>query len=94
MLFPISLDHYDRRIGGCSGLALKHGLNVRTGVVDPDFRGKVCVVLFNQSKNSYEVNVGDHVAQTVLEKYETMKFDQLTDNEESPKSERCLNFKK
>ncbi|KAI4888567.1 hypothetical protein NFI96_014858 [Prochilodus magdalenae] len=39
-----------------------------TGVVDEDYRGNVGVVLFNFSKETFEVKKGDRVAQLVCER--------------------------
>ncbi len=44
-------------------------LDVGAGVVDSDYRGELKVVLFNLSKTDYVVNVGDRIAQFILEKY-------------------------
>ncbi|KAJ8393117.1 hypothetical protein AAFF_G00068000 [Aldrovandia affinis] len=61
--------------GGCygrvaprSGLAAKHFIDVGAGVVDEDYRGNVGVVLFNFSKETFEVKRGDRVAQLICER--------------------------
>jgi dUTP pyrophosphatase len=36
------------------------------GTVDSDFRGEVKVILENRSKNPFEINVGDRIAQGVV----------------------------
>ena len=56
------------RIAPRSGLAAKHSLDVGAGVVDPDFRGEVCIVMFNFSDEDYPVKEGERVAQLILEK--------------------------
>ena len=37
------------------------------GVVDADYRGNVGVVLLNFGPNNFEVNIGDRIAQLILE---------------------------
>jgi hypothetical protein len=37
------------------------------GVVDADYRGPVGVVLFNFGPHDFEINVGDRIAQLILE---------------------------
>jgi dUTP pyrophosphatase len=56
------------RVAPRSGLAVKHGLDCGAGVIDADYRGEVRVLLFNLSKDDYEVKTGDRIAQLVLEK--------------------------
>ncbi|XP_035508276.1 deoxyuridine 5'-triphosphate nucleotidohydrolase, mitochondrial isoform X2 [Morone saxatilis] len=56
------------RVAPRSGLAAKHFIDVGAGVVDEDYRGNVGVVLFNFSKETFEVNKGDRVAQLVCER--------------------------
>ena len=55
------------RIAPRSGLALRHFIQVGAGVIDPDYREEVGVVLFNHGKHPFQVNVGDRVAQLILE---------------------------
>ncbi|XP_010889601.2 deoxyuridine 5'-triphosphate nucleotidohydrolase, mitochondrial isoform X2 [Esox lucius] len=59
---------YYGRVAPRSGLAAKHFIDVGAGVVDEDYRGNVGVVLFNFSKESFEVKKGDRVAQLVCER--------------------------
>ncbi|GMG18847.1 unnamed protein product [Ambrosiozyma monospora] len=56
------------RVAPRSGLAVKNGISTGAGVVDADYRGEVKVVLFNHSDKDFEVDVGDRIAQLVLEK--------------------------
>lgn len=56
------------RIAPRSGLALRSGIHVGAGVVDADYTGVVHVLLFNlDASEPFYVNVGDRVAQLVLE---------------------------
>lgn len=43
------------RIAPRSGLAWKHSINVGAGVIDEDYRGEVCVILFNHGPNDFVV---------------------------------------
>ena len=36
-----------------SGLALKHGIDVGAGVIDPDFEGNIGIILFNCSDDDF-----------------------------------------
>ncbi len=55
------------RIAPRSGLAAKFGIDTLAGVVDSDYRGEITCVLVNHSDNDFEVNVGDRIAQFVIE---------------------------
>ena len=59
--------HY-ARIAPRSGLALNSGIDVGAGVVDSDYRGEVCVLLFNFGENDFLVAEGMRVAQMIVEK--------------------------
>src|SRR5204862_6769588 len=59
------------RIAPRSGLALKYHLDIGGGVIDPDYRGNVGIILFNHGSTDYKVSIGDRIAQIILEKYET-----------------------
>ena len=51
-----------------SGLALKHGICVLNspGTIDSDYRGEICVILYNVSSTSFQVERGDRIAQLVF----------------------------
>ena len=59
--------HYIR-IASKSGLALKYGLTVEGGVVDPDYRGNVGVLLRNHSDQAQILEEGEAIAQVIMEK--------------------------
>ena len=56
------------RIAPRSGLSLRHGIDVGAGVVDGDYRGELCVILFNFGDSVFEFASGDRIAQLVVEK--------------------------
>ena len=51
-----------------SGLACKRGLAPanKVGVIDSDYRGEVCVVLYNHGTDAQTVENGDRIAQLVI----------------------------
>jgi dUTP pyrophosphatase len=51
-----------------SGMALKNRVTVLNapGVIDPDYRGEVGVILINLSDEPYQVLAGDRIAQLVI----------------------------
>lgn len=59
------------RVAPRSGLAVKHGIQVGAGVIDPDYTGEVKVVLFNLGEKDFEISIGDRIAQLILETCET-----------------------
>lgn len=58
------------RVAPRSGLAGKYAIDVGAGVIDPDYRGEIRVILFNHGDAEFVVNFGDRIAQLILEKYE------------------------
>ena len=77
------------RIVGQSGLANNHGIFVFPGTIDADYRGVVCIVLFNLSDDDYEVRKGNHIAQVIIERCYGVKFveygGELTETERTAK---------
>jgi len=59
------------RIAPRSGLAVKHGINVGGGVIDPDYTGELKVILFNHDRRPYNIMKGYRIAQLVLEQCKT-----------------------
>lgn len=51
-----------------SGLAIR-GIDVGAGIVDPDYRGEVGVLLINTTDESFFVDVGHRVAQFVVQSF-------------------------
>jgi len=58
------------RIAPRSGISWKNHLDVGCGVIDSDYRSNVGVVLFNHSEIDFKIEVGDRIAQLILEKIE------------------------
>jgi dUTP pyrophosphatase len=54
-----------------SGLAVEHGLTLLNapGLIDPNYRGEIKVILHNTSERRYTVEVGDRIAQLLLVPY-------------------------
>jgi len=72
------------RIAPRSGLAVKKMIDCGAGVVDADYRGNVGVVLFNFGTEDFEIDVGDRIAQLILEQISmvpAMKVAELTETE-------------
>ena len=59
-----------------SGLAAKYGVTVLNtpGTIDSDYRGELCVILINHSKEVFEVSDGMRIAQIVLAKVLQAEF--------------------
>ena len=55
------------RIAPRSGLAVKSGLDVLAGVVDSDYRGEVCCVLYNTSDEVIRLQAGSKICQLIVE---------------------------
>lgn len=59
--------NYYGRIAPRSGLAFKNGIDVMAGVIDSDYRGDIGVILYNTDDKDFVVNVGDKIAQIIIE---------------------------
>ena len=60
------------RIAPRSGLAVKKFIDMGAGVIDSDYRDEIGIVLFNHSAMDFPVQVGDKIAQLILEKIKTL----------------------
>lgn len=51
-----------------SGLASKRGISLANGIglIDPDYRGELCVVLKNHGSSLFTVHPGDRIAQLMI----------------------------
>ena len=70
-----------------SGLAHKHGITVLNtpGTVDAGYRGEIAVNLYNSTDTDFAVEVGDRIAQLVIQQVERAKFIKV---ERLPESDR------
>ena len=56
------------RVAPRSGLAVRNGIDVGAGVIDPDYREELKVLLFNFTARPFEVSPGDRIAQLIFER--------------------------
>lgn len=70
-----------------SGLALKSGVTVLNGpgTIDADYRGEVGVILINHGTEPFVVERGARVAQLVVARVESVRWDEV---DELPDSDR------
>ena len=61
------------RIAPRSSLAWKKFIDVGGGVIDPDYRGNIGVVLFNHASDDLLVRRHDRIAQLILERFEVAR---------------------
>jgi len=69
---------YEMQLRPRSGLALKNAITLANApaTIDPGYRGELKVILLNLGKLPYEVRVGDRIAQMVVSKYESVKWEE------------------
>ena len=79
---------YYGRIAPRSGLAYKNGIDVLAGVIDSDYRGDIGVMLLNTDHNlDFEVNVGDRIAQIIIEKCHSVNWETVETLDATVRSE-------
>lgn len=73
-----------------SGLALRHGVTCLNtpGLIDSGYRGEVRVLLVNTDPaNDYKVEVGDRIAQLVIQRVEQAAFVLVDELDEHPRGD-------
>jgi len=90
------------RIAPRSSLAVNDGIDVLGGVVDSNYIGEVCVILFNTQKEIKQLDLfapssvpgvfvvkpGDRIAQIVFENYSTLDVEEVLELEETNRGEK------
>ena len=61
--------HTYGRIAGRSGLAVKNYVDVKGGVIDPDYTGTIKVIIHNFGHEPFHIQRHDRIAQLILEQY-------------------------
>jgi dUTP pyrophosphatase len=62
-----------------SGLAAKFGIGIvnAPGTIDSDYRGEIKIILINFGKADFIIQPGDRIAQFVVSKVYTAKFEEV-----------------
>lgn len=65
-----------------SGLAMDRGITVLNspGIIDPDYKGNIGVVLYNAGNDVFDVQEGDRIAQLLILN-DVIRLDQFVGNE-------------
>jgi dUTP pyrophosphatase len=71
------------RIAPRSGLAAKNGLDVLAGVIDSDYRGEVCCLLYNTADAVINLPAGSKICQLIVEQIITPEAVWATDLDET-----------
>ena len=81
---------YEAQIRPRSGLALKKGITVLNspGTIDADYRGEIGVILINLSDSDFEINTGDRIAQMIIAKHETIKWEAVNKLDDSVRGDK------
>lgn len=76
---------YEMQIRSRSGLSWKHGVIVLNspGTIDADYRGEICVILFNTGNEPFVIEPGMRIAQAVVTPVVQVRFEceELTSSE-------------
>jgi len=71
------------RVAPRSGLAAKNGLDVLAGVIDSDYRGEVCCLLYNTGDETINLPAGSKICQLIVEQIITPETEWATDLDET-----------
>jgi dUTP pyrophosphatase len=71
------------RVAPRSGLAAKQGLDVLAGVIDSDYRGELCCVLYNTSDTAIALPALTKICQLIVEQIITPKAAWANDLDET-----------
>ena len=76
---------YEAQVRPRSGLAAKHGLSVTNspGTIDSDYRGEICVLLVNLSRDPFTIEPGERIAQMVIARHEHVEWEEVDALDES-----------
>lgn len=75
---------YEAQVRPRSGLAMRSGVKACFGTIDADFRGEICMTIFNDSDRVFHYAPGDRLAQLVIAPVvhaELVESDELSETE-------------
>ncbi len=71
-----------------SGLSIKKKLKTMGGVIDSNYRGEIHAGVMNLSDEEYVFEVGDKVAQMIIQKTEEVEFEEVDELSASERGEK------
>ena len=71
------------RVAPRSGLAARNGLDVLAGVIDSDYRGELCVLLYNTGDEAIDLPAGSKICQLIIEQIITPEATWVSDLDET-----------
>lgn len=88
-LFVELPNNYYMDIRPRSGLAIKSGIQVANtpGLIDPSYKGEICVILLNTHDEPFEIKQGDRIAQATISKFTPIEWETTTTLETSDRGE-------
>ena len=80
---------YEMQVRPKSGLAANYGITVLNtpGTIDCGYRGEVKVIIFNSSKENYQVKRGEKIAQAVIAKVEEAEIEEVEELSETTRGD-------
>jgi len=70
-----------------SGISVKEGIKTLAGVVDSTYRGEALVAVINLGNVDYVFKKGHKVAQMIIQKKETVEFEEVEELSETKRGE-------
>jgi dUTP pyrophosphatase len=74
-------------IRGRSGFAVKHAIDTLGGIIDPNFRGEMGVILINLGSTDFKVEKHMRIAQMLIQRCEIVEFEKVTELNETNRGE-------
>lgn len=76
------------RIAPRSGLAMKQGIDIMAGVIDPDYTGEIKVLVVNLSDESQLLEQGSRIAQLILERCTITELEKVSKLDTTERGEK------
>ena len=70
-----------------SGLPAKFAIHTMAGVIDPNYRGEIGIVMINLSKADFKIEKDMRIAQMLIQKCETVQFEEAKELSETNRGE-------
>jgi len=70
-----------------SGLPAKHSIHTMAGIIDPNYRGDIGIVLINLGHEDFKVEKDMRIAQMLIQKCEVVEFEEVQELSETNRGE-------